>query len=77
MATSTPCQPSNEELNTYLITVRLLALVGFSCLLKVLYHLIKEPLFSHRSPAGTHTPDGISSPPILCDAFKLTELSTT
>ena len=67
MATTTPCQPSSEDFNTYPITVRLLAAVGFSYLLKVLYHLIKEPLFSHCSPLGIHTPDGISSPLFLCD----------
>ena len=76
MEITTSYQPSNEELDTYLITVRLLATVGFSYLLKVLYYLIKERLFSHRSPLGTHTPDGIPSPPFLCDAFKLTELSS-
>ena len=67
MATTTPCQPSNEEFNTYVITVRLLAIVGFSYLLKVLYHLMKEPLFSHRSLRDTHTPDGIPSLPIPCN----------
>ena len=63
MAATTPCQPSNEDLNIYLITVRLLAVVGFSYLLKVLYHLIKEPMVAHRSPLGTHTPDGCYSSP--------------
>ncbi|KAM0804463.1 hypothetical protein BDR22DRAFT_885716 [Usnea florida] len=57
MATTTPCEPSSEEFTTHLVTVRILAAVGFTYLLKVLYHLIKERLFSHRSPLGTHTPD--------------------
>ena len=62
MATTTPCQPFDDDFNINLITVRLLAAVGVSYLLKVLYHLIKEPLSSHRSPLSTRTPDGISSP---------------
>ncbi|CAF9925946.1 hypothetical protein IMSHALPRED_006829 [Imshaugia aleurites] len=50
---TTPCQPSIEETNTYLlIIVRILAAAGLSYLLRDLYQLIKRPLLSPRSPPG-------------------------
>ena len=57
MATTALCQPSSGDTIPYvLITTRILAIVGFSWLLKSLYQLTEWPLFSHRSPR--EIPDG-------------------
>lgn len=78
---TTPCQPSIEETNTYLlIIVRILAAAGLSYLLRDLYQLIKRPLLSPRSPPGR--PNGKRSLHRSHDAFnyhalKLTKLSFT
>lgn len=79
MQTTSPCQPSDGEINTYLlITARILAAVGLSYILRDLYQLIKWPLFSH--PWRLEVPDGKRSLPrsydtFSCEAFKLTVLS--
>lgn len=50
METTTPCQASNANTNQFLlITTRLLATVGFSYLLSVLYQLLRRQLLSRHA----------------------------
>ena len=55
MATIPQCQPTNLDTNQHLdIMIRLLAIVGFSYLLKSFYQLLSWLLVSHRSLPSRH-----------------------
>ena len=79
MAATLQCQPSIEEANQFLvITIRILAAVGFSYLLRRLYQSIMHSTISHRSLSGPGRDDGKrlrSLNAFYCNTVKLTLIS--